>query len=540
MVNHVVVHLTLLLALPLSTPAYSQLDPSWRFWYTGDGMAESYTRSVSAGPGAIWLRHGNTKLMNTFDGYRMSSLPEPRLSQTSEVQWSKAARVYGSLCGDAWTVEDRGLKQFTGGSWITRGKSNDADPMLHAVPLKDCRVAVLYGDRLVAYNPSNKIWVLLQRSRDADIGSFRTLVPGLTGELWIGGEHGVARLMMDGAASGLQWSTYPTSGFGIGDLKHLLPSDDGSLHVTGTSQRSQDYVALRLERGRFSTIYQSSQPLRSWRGDNATTWVLESTTLWRLHGGQKHRIERRGALSGIVYDVTTEARGVFWIATSVGLARHAPPHWRSPDEIAGLDEPVHAIVEDEQRGLWFAGNTNLIHFDGIRWTIHPLPRDHQTHTTQTTALAYLNGRIVVPAMVKSEGDVVLSFNPKSRRWTEVKHPSGRPVTLGWRASPDRYYVRVGGPCALEEYDGLRFFPRPEVAAGPFCSKVRYLFENERGLYIGTTAMGAGHVYNGVVAAIGASEGLPENAVYTIFEDSPGRLLMGARDTLSEFDGSIHV
>ena len=125
-----------------------------------------------------------------------------------------------------------------------------------------------------------------------------------------------------------------------------MAGDGGELFAAAIDARTRHKVALRLVDGHYQRVFESTKALRAWRGPDGSVWVLEGTRAWRLSGGRQEAVARQGPLSGLVYDVVTEPGGVFWIASTTGVGRYAPPLWRTPDAIKGLDQPVHAAVED--------------------------------------------------------------------------------------------------------------------------------------------------------------------------------------------------
>jgi len=162
----------------------------WRFWTPADGMTEAYTQSLAvAGDGSVWARHGSVNAMSVLDGYTVAQIPEPR--QAPEVNWLLIARVHADRLGEAWTVEDRVLKQWVGGRWVSHGApAGWATPMRGAVPMGEDRVWVLFEGQLAEYRPSNKAWRVLRQSSAARIGSFTNMLRGVGGDLWIGGATG--------------------------------------------------------------------------------------------------------------------------------------------------------------------------------------------------------------------------------------------------------------------------------------------------------------------------------------------------------------
>ena len=216
-----------------------------------------------------------------------------------------------------------------------------------------------------------------------------------------------------------------------------LPADAGEMFVAAVDTRTRTKVALRFDGGRYHRVFESTKALRAWRGPHGSQWVLEGTRAWRLGVGPPESVARNGPLSGIVYDVVTEPGGVFWIASTTGVGRYAPPLWRTPDAIKALDQPVHAAVEDRRGRLWFAATESLLELDGSTWRVHPMPPDTQTVTNQTSSLAVLaDGRLVMTAT--SPGPhVLLTFDPATGAFARLVHPEGRRPLQLWRGRDDR-------------------------------------------------------------------------------------------------------
>jgi ligand-binding sensor domain-containing protein len=60
-----------------------------------------------------------------------------------------------------------------------------------------------------------------------------------------------------------------------------------------------------------------------------------------------------------ILDVAVESQGVFWLATSEGLARHAPKSWRVPQPV-GEDPVMPLMIEEDSRGgLWLPAQEGL-------------------------------------------------------------------------------------------------------------------------------------------------------------------------------------
>ena len=330
------------------------------------------------------------------------------------------------------------------------------------------------------------------------------------------------------------WTAHPADG--LADFAFPLPGEDGEVFAAAIDARTRHKVAVRFAGGRYERVFDSTKALRAWRGPHGSVWVLEGTRTWRLNGGQREAVARYGPLSGIVYDVVTEPRGVFWIASTTGLGRYAPQLWRTPDAIKGLDQPVHSVVEDAQGRLWFAATEALLELDGDTWRVHPMPQDTQTVPNQSASLAILpDGRLAMTANIPGT-PIVTAFDPRTGAFTRLQHPDGRGLWQLWRGRGDRILVRTAAPCAIEIWDGRGHHPVPALSAPGFCEKMRELHDAADGsLWFGTTGMGGGVLRPGATTLerFGPGDGYSELAVYSLLAPTAERVLAGGRDVLAE-------
>ena len=523
----------LLLALPLAV--YGQMG--WRFWTAADGMAESYSQSVGIAPdGTAWIRHGQVSAMSVLNGYSVSQIAEPRA--TREVNWGLLARVHGGSPGEAWTIEDGVLKRYVNQRWTGCDAPPWRDAMLAAIPMGRGRVWVLFRDRMAEYQAGSKSWTAVKNSSATSIGQFSTMVRGLGADVWVAGEHGAGRLEIRGDAREYGWTECDTRRMGLRQIQRLMPGEHGDLQFVGTSAASDAGVVARWQESRLEVVATSPQMVHAWRGLEDSLWVLERTSLRSISAGYQQRIDRRGPLAGSTFDLAPQSGGVFWLATSEGVARYAPPLWRTPAPVSRLEDAVYAIAEDQKGRLWFAGTQNLIEFDGAAWRLHPLPRGYRLHTGATEYLSALpDGRITVKAFLGRLGHRLLVFDPKTGGFEPVTHPEGRTINLAWRRPDSSLWVATSSPCQLEIYDGKTFTPRIKVEPESWCGELRDVTETSDGaVWVGTTAEG-GRIYRqGKSEEFGPKQGFPEAAVFTIFERESGRVLAAGRDTLAEFDG----
>ncbi|MBL8211663.1 MAG: response regulator [Bryobacterales bacterium] len=504
----------------------------WRFWTVADGMAESYTQSLASGAdGSVWVRHGSVRAMSVLDGYSVRQIPEPR--NAAEVNWLLIARVYSDLPVQAWTVEDRVLKQWTGGEWIAHPLPPGTKPAMGAMPVGNGRVWVLFQDRLAEYLPAARSWRVLRHSADAHIGAFASMIRGSGGDLlWIAGDHGALRL--DAASA---WTELNTEPFGLHRIRRLLTTQAGVLFFTGMSPAPDTaVVAAKWDGSRMQVLARSPQLVHAWQTSAEEQWLLERAMLLRT-SGVAARVDRRGPLAGSTFDIGLQPAGAFWLATSEGLARYAPPLWSTPAPLNHLEEAVYSITEDQRGKLWFAGTQHLIENDAGSWRLHPLPKEYRLHTGPTDYLTSLpDGRISVKVFRGVSGHQLVLFDPARRTFEEVRHPEGLTILLAWRRRDGTLWTVSGKPCQLEIFDGSTFRNPIKLEPESWCNDLRDVVETSDGaVWVGSTS--GGRFYRGGKAQdFGPAQGYPEQAVFKVMEWAPSRVLVAGRDALSEFDG----
>ncbi len=516
-------------ALAVAIDAGAQTQAGWRYWTPADGIQESHSRKIGALPGGgVSIRHGQVKRVDILDGYSVESIPEPRTRTEIE---SLMAGVTAAAGGDAWVVSEGVLKQLRDGQWVVRAQPDAGEELRGVIPIDRGRVVVLFASRVAAFDPGRERWTTIIDAATVGFGRFGTMVRGFSNEIWIAAAGGIGRL--DGPAQ-QHWTGFPAAG--LIDFAFPLPGRDGELFAAAVDARTRRKVAVRLAAGRFERVFASTKAVRAWRGPHGSVWLLEGTRTWRLSGGRREAVARHGPLSGLVYDVVTEPDGAFWIASTTGIGRYAPPLWRTPDPLKGLDQPVHAAIEGADGRLWFAATEALLELHQDRWRVHPLPPDTQTVPNQTSSLAQLpDGRLVMTANT-SGAHALMTFDPRTRAFARLAHPDGYRMLQLWRGRDDRVLVRTDVPCRLEVWDRAGRHLVRALSAPGLCEKIRELHDARDGsLWFGTTAHGGGVLRSGAATLerFGPETGYPEAAVYGMFAPAADRVLAGGRNVLAE-------
>ena len=520
-----------------SAVAAQDHDP-WRFWTVSDGLQETFSYSLSVGPGGlVTVRHGAVRSMTVLDGYGINRLPDPhRLGSTD---WSGCGRATPADDGSTWTASDGRSMAYRAGGWVTY----ETPPHLRlitAVP-SGKGVIVLFATSLREFNPATGGWREWKNPTNTLVGDF-TALAARAPDFWITGRRGLAHLRVS-AIGTPQWTEIEGDRAGLSEFQYPVAGRDGELFAQAKAGAGRMAVARWSAKGLEKVYTSSTGAPRGWRGPDGVLWVLEGASLFRLTGGGTMPVPRDGVLSGNIFDVYSEDGKSFWLAGSEGLARYAPLVWQAPEGIARFDRPVHAALEDRRGHLWFAATDVLLELDGAVWRQHAIPSGLRTHTTQTASVVPgPNGHIIVNCAAQDQTDVMLEFDPVSGGFLPIRHPEGRQIVLMtprkagglWAATVGK--DRVG--FRLEIYDGERLQPFLDMGKEWDSGDLRSIIENSNGdLWFGGTSGGCiyrdGRFTHPFVKELGYSE----SGVFALYHLADGRLLAGGRDRVLRWNGS---
>jgi hypothetical protein len=386
----------------------------WRSWSTADGLAETYCSRVSVTPdGPAWVRHGAVGAMSVLDGYGVRNLPEPRANRQPD--WAATARVYARLNGWPWTVAEGSLKEYRDTEWIGKYQVRPGQALIAAIPIGR-RVLVLWPNHVREYDDASKSWRDIVNARETAIAPFTSMTSCVPGEVWLTGEHGLARLNVDGEVLSYTWAEIGGDRQGLRHFIYPLPGRPGELFAQATHGSGDRRAVVRWAGNKLESIYASaSDGLRGWRGPGGRIWILDGASLFQLTSGKKLTVDRIGALSGTIFDVFTEGHNTFWMATSEGLVRYSPPLWRAPPGLE-FDQPVHAITEDRRGSLWFSATEWLLRLDGSLWRKYRLPFGFRTQVVHTESVAPLqDGTLLLQTVHADQVDSTLVFDETGSR-----------------------------------------------------------------------------------------------------------------------------
>ena len=501
--------------------------PVWRFWKARDGLIEAWSGAVSADPnGNILIFHGQVNRMERLDGYKLFPMPQPLNPDA----------VYATRHGDAWALTVDGVWHFQNAKWIRLSHRGLPANPLAAVPIPHDKVLILDEGRLFEYDAVHSIVRQILAASETGLGRFREMVPAGSGQMWICGDTGFGKFFP--FSNGEKWREYPTHDLRLRDYSDASQGDGGEVFVSAVME-SGKAAAVRID-GQNARVIASADkgPLQAWGGSDGIVWLRQNDELYRIIDGRKELVETDDSLSGVIHKVVPMPGGTFWVATSQGVARYAPPLWRVPPEVSHLRMPVQSVVEDKAGRVWFNFTDRLVSFDGHAWKTYPLPNGVVTSLYQPKTLFLLpDGRIVVHANV---GDQVLMLDPRNGRFQTIPSPGKDGIwTMADAGKKGVWIDNADIPRhRLDLFDGKNFRPYATWQESEWpLGAPKVVYDSSRlGLLIGGT-MGLGVYRNGTHVMVGREAGRSNtDGVFTALDTDAG-LYVGGGDTLQLFDGS---
>ncbi|MGC4051268.1 MAG: PAS domain S-box protein [Paludibaculum sp.] len=405
------------------------------------------------------------------------------------------------------------------------------------MPWTATQVVFLGRDGLYEYDTDRKSARLLRQNAAAGVGALTVLVPASKGGAWVCGESGVSRITRrpDGE---VEWTTFPFPQT-TGPCKALVEGDQGALFATTLADGAGRQRMLRLDGKSWETL-ETGRPghsLVSWPDLDGGTWVADVThSTFDLRSGAGKQEKRTQALSGRFLSMLYDGRGCFWVATSLGLARYAPPVWRTPRPL--LDKTGHssAILQTKGGDLYLIHDSELVERRGGRWATHPLPPGYDPALPSTQALVELrDGRLAL-----GDGPGLLVFDPARGAFSTIVHPDrmdvsvlgpGRGQTVWVLTTPDNRSYRV------ERFDGRTFAVQYDAGQRWGETFPRSVCETQDGtLYMVPQPEGIGVLKAGHYESLGVKQGYPGRSPLSVTEVAPGKLWFGDRNSIIEYDG----
>ncbi|MBN9657214.1 MAG: PAS domain S-box protein [Acidobacteria bacterium] len=381
----------------------------------------------------------------------------------------------------------------------------------------------------------------LDQDNKAEPGALTALAPATNGGAWVCGPAGVSRVTRrpDGSTD---WThlRFPQPS---GACRSVLEGDRGEIFATTADAGSGRQKLLHFTGSSWETAATAKPGLSvaGWPDREGGSWVADiGDTTFELKSGAGRLEGRSRALSGRFLSVLYDGKGCFWLATSLGLARFAPPVWRTPRAL--LDKTGHssAILRTSSNDLYLIHGRELLQRKGGQWSTHPIPPGFDPALPSTKALVELPDR----RLALGEGPGLLVFDPARSAFTTVPHPEGLKVSVLGPGHNGTVWVltsRNNRSFRVERFDGRTFSVQFDAGERWGETFPRMVHETADGtLYMVPQPEGIGVLKDGRYSTLGARQGYPGRIPLAVAEVAPGRIWFGDRNSVVEYDGHSWV
>ena len=533
------------LALVLGGMARAQSSSNWRVYRTVDGLSESACLSVTfSRPGRVLTRHYNVSAIDELDGYSVTNFPAPEGAN---------GRFYGSPGGQVWTVVPEGLQEWRDNRWVFhpvpeiasefyQGASRVIDP-IPLVPVRYGYVLFLTRNGLLAYNADSRSGssnAVIYSSAENGLGRLSGLAVARDGGLWISAERGLARthVPVRDLKAGATWNKFSLPrNFPGSNLQQPLEDLEGGVTTVAEDGSGKLRIVVRFDgNSEWSAKTLPTERLRyAWRGPDQVSWAVTINALFSWKGSESEALENDDISPRQFFDVALEPGGAFWLATSEGLYRWAPPVWQAPQIIPAFPGPVRALAADVRGVMWILGEDTLASVRSGVSQRFPLPQAWRRSLGSARSLYGLKSGL----MIIDSGGRLFEYQTASgtsRTFGDPENDRLRALGTVHDGSLWVQRTRPDGAVSLERYDGERFDPILDVP-GPDFSTNYYCVTGALGgdLWLGADE-GLAWYHQGSWKLFRARDGFAPEAPQRLLEVSGGRIWAANNDQLWEFDG----
>ena len=556
--SHLFCRLTIIGLVIGSLTLIAQPVNIWRHFTATDGLIESYVGAVSVGvKETVWITHGQTSQMTTFDGFSVQHLPSPGID----------THVEESAVGEVWAMDIRpgsgaaGFRVLSESSWKTFPVSDFApqDPELLITAAGAQRFVPFVGGRVVypAKDGLREFSSKESRSRSLRItgctlGSIRSVAASRSTGFWVAGERGIGRVSAwpssDGSVNCVPWGGAVPHTWS--EFSNLFEDGDSVFASVRDGEKTRLLISLTRETRRVITRTTSSETgICGWSAGAGAAWILRVTQgeqklfLLSPHETNEVPAPKSKVLSGRITDIVAQPAGVSWIATTLGLARVAPPVWQPVGPPAVSSKGISAIVETPSKDMAYLGvNTLWIH-SGDRLLERRLPLPLRRNFGLSNRMAALsNGKIAIPVHPIGAPGKLLVYDPSRDTFVEPTISDYENCAFVAARSGGRAWAACQTPAQhlmLFSYDGTRFDRSFEVPTLTRNEWPRVITEARDGsIWIGAFWEESLFRYsNGSMARVDLPPDASGMGVSDIAELPDGRMWFGGRNMVIEHSGS---
>ncbi|MDP8245518.1 MAG: response regulator [Candidatus Hinthialibacter antarcticus] len=497
----------------------------WRYWQKEGGLSSDWVTTLNRSThGRVWVTHGNDdKFANWIDGYNIGEIPAP--GQHLEIHDTPEEII--------WARHENGLQILDNNQWVVHLiEGVDGDHQTQAYHHGE--YYILTKNELLFYDLKEKNTTTILQADQTLLESFNEFYLSPTQKtLWIAGLTGLASISLTNGLIDQEQSLkhYPfPNNLKLRNLRYLHAYDNdeivGTADIVGAGA-----CLLRFLQGNWQLVH-SGDFVEGWLGTESSYWyynyVARNHTHQLVHvrDGKEYFLKTNKFIRNI-YDVITDSKKQFWIASPAGVALYSEPLWQN---VAALPENVDHIREsmvDSQGRIWFVARNMLIHFDDSTFSSYPLPPN--TYIVRNGLHESADGGVYVISMKQ-----IWHLNSDLETFSEYFPETGR-IIVG-RVEQDRdgsllILTMLDGRQRMERFIDGRYETVHDIAI-PLKNISSFISDGNSGFWI-SDRHSVYHLKDGTIKDMRGELAWSGRPVHVIHQSSDRRLLLAGEDFIEE-------
>ena len=414
--------------LILSLNVQAQEGVKQRFFTSQNGLKISWVNSITKSHNnTITMFHGPMSELSRYDGYNFDYTISPS---------GILGRTYEDFSGNLWSIDEGNLDNVFFNS-NDKWQNLEFEVGVPFIPIPGIGNKLLFirdGD-LKEFDKVKLQTQIIKRAEESQIGQFIDITTFQDGSVWITGEDGVAKYLVqcDTCNFQEQWIDFQVpKSYGLYHFSKPFEGENGELTLISKSSKSKHNVVAGFDGKTWQELYtsQTAEVHYGWRGPDNSLWIIKGIqspsplnsiirdwNLFHIQQGKETPVIKNRILNRVLNDVVVEPNGAFWLATGSGLAHFTPTLWRRAGERFDLRQRIKKIHEDLTGRLWFAAEDSFFLWSNDKWESYQF--NPVVFTGDICSLK--NGLLIVGI---SEAGGLALFNPVDKSYT-VTFPFGK-------------------------------------------------------------------------------------------------------------------